>query len=289
MIVQEIEMAARLARLAQRNGFPNNGKAFQRVVREAMAEQPDPLLEDKKALAIDFKYAVVREITFEQARDVISIYESMNSSTRFSYGLFFGDYLAAVESFGSTGGANVYESVCGPEYAARVITLVRGASAGLWAHPNSASYLISRACTLMAETGYHIFVAYADPRAELGTVYQASGWTYCGMTSPTEQYTTLAGVTHNSRQISGLTRDRSGGILKYTRPWAEQKQILIDQGCTFSMGNPKHRYVGFYGDRRMRSLLRKALRWETFPYPIRPGPGLLSSVVSTDTVEGDSN
>lgn len=122
----------------------------------------------------------------------------------------------------------------------------------------------------MAEKGYNIIVAYADPEwAEKGLVYRNVNWLYCGMTHPTEQYTTPDGKNHDSRQISGLTRDRRGGGLRYTRPWAEQKQLLIDQGCTFSMGHPKHRYVGFYGDRRMRSALQKALRWETFPYPKR--------------------
>ena len=43
--------------------FPANGKAFQRIMREMMAEQPDPLLSEKLALAADFKNASVREIS----------------------------------------------------------------------------------------------------------------------------------------------------------------------------------------------------------------------------------
>lgn len=31
----------------------------------------------------------------------------------------------------------------------------------------------------------------------------------------------------------------------------------------------KHRYVGIYGDRRIKRMLRSALRWEVFPYPKR--------------------
>jgi hypothetical protein len=35
--------------------YPANGKAFQRVIRERMAEVPDPLLSEKMALAADFR------------------------------------------------------------------------------------------------------------------------------------------------------------------------------------------------------------------------------------------
>jgi hypothetical protein len=253
--------------------IPNNGKAFQRIVRERMAMLPEPDLDEKKRLAADFTNASVREISYDEAKTIILQYEylgSMNASTKYSVGLYFGPYLAGAECFGSTGGANVAESVCGPEHADKVITLVRGACTGLWAHPNSASYLITRACNLMADKGYHIIVAYADPRgAEEGRVYRNINWKYCGMTSPTEQFTTPDGRVHDNRQISGLTRDRTGGGLRYTRSWAEQKQLLIDQGCTFFMGEAKHRYVGFYGDRRIRGVLQKALRWEILPYPKR--------------------
>jgi hypothetical protein len=215
----------------------------------------------------------VKEITYDEAKRVILTYEylgKMSASTRHSFGLFFGNYLAGVECFGSTGGANVAESVCGPEHAAKVITLVRGACTGLWAHPHSASFLISAACRAMTTKGYHIFVAYSDPDAfEYGTVYQASGWAYCSMTNPTEKYKTTDGIIHDSRQISGRTRDRRGGGLRYKRPRAEEKQILIDQGCEFSKGSPKRRYVGFYGNKQITSQLRKALRWKTLPYPKR--------------------
>jgi hypothetical protein len=32
---------------------------------------------------------------------------------------------------------------------------------------------------------------------------------------------------------------------------------------------PKHRYVAIYGDRRMKRMLQRALRWEVQPYPKR--------------------
>ena len=57
--------------------------------------------------------------------------------------------------------------------------------------------------------------------------------------------------------------------MKYKRSRAEQKQMLIEQGCQFFKGTPKHCYVGIYGDRRVTRILRKALRWPVLPYPKR--------------------
>ena len=58
--------------------------------------------------------------------------------------------------------------------------------------------------------------------------------------------------------------------MKYKRSRAEQKKLLLEQGCEFFEGTPKHRYVGIYGDRRTKRLLKAALRWPVLAYPKRP-------------------
>jgi len=114
-------------------------------------------------------------------------------------------------------------------------------------------------------------VAYSDPAAnEVGTVYLASNWLYCGTTNPTEKYRTRGGKVYDARNVQHLTRDWTGGTVNYIRTRAEQKQLLKEQGCEFFKdGGRKHRYVGIYGDRRMKRILRRALRWEVLPYPKR--------------------
>ncbi|MGB9512218.1 MAG: hypothetical protein WBU20_11060 [Candidatus Acidiferrum sp.] len=142
--------------------FPANGKAFQRVIRERMAEQPDPLLAEKVALAANFKNASVREISLVDARNLIVGFEWLASlgSTEHAFGLFFGEYLAGCVCFGSTAGTKVKESVCGSEHAHRVISVTRGCCLG-WADPprrssdgrthggSAASFLISAGCREM--------------------------------------------------------------------------------------------------------------------------------------------
>src|SRR5579872_889113 len=264
--------------------FPANGKAFQRVIRERMAEQPDPLLAEKQALAADFKNAVVREIALADARNLIVANEWLGNlgSAEHAWGLFFGDYLAGVVCFGSTAGTKVRSSVCGKEHADKVVTLVRGCCEH-WAHPHSASYLITQACKLMVKkVGAHVFVAYADPRAgEVGVVYQAVGWLFCGFTNPTEKFQRPDGKVYDARNVHLLTRDRRFGKLRYKRTRAEQKRLLISQGYEFFKDDQrKLRYVGIYGDRRTKRLLRSVLRWEVLPYPKRePSPARPAEVL----------
>ena len=114
----------------------------------------------------------------------------------------------------------------------------------------------------MAAKGKPIIVAYSDPAGgEVGTIYSSVNFIYTGMTGGTEVFITPDGKRHNTRQIHGLTRDRRNGGLRYVRTRAEQKQLLIKQGCRFERVNGKHRYVHFAGDRRTRKPLRKALKW----------------------------
>ena len=249
--------------------FPANGKAFQRVIREDKAKQTEADLEEKRRLATDFRNAIVREISYAEAKNVILSTEWLGNlgTTEHTHGIFFGRYLGGVVCFGRTAGTQVSRSICGSEHAEKVVTLCRGACVH-WAHPHSASFLIAEACRQMAMKSFHVFVAYSDPEAgEIGTIYQASNWLYCGMTNPTAKFRTPDGKIHDSRQVSCLTRDRTGGTIKYKRSRAEQKEMLVEQGCEFFEGTPKHRYVLFVGNRRIKRILRNALRWEVLPYP----------------------
>ena len=118
--------------------FPANGKCHQRVVREMMAEQPDPLLKEKKTLAADFRNATVREISLVDARNLVVAQEwlgNLPGGTEHAFGLFFGDHLAGCVCFGSTAGTKVKASVCGARHADKVITLTRGCTLA-WSRPH---------------------------------------------------------------------------------------------------------------------------------------------------------
>ena len=298
-------------------------KAHQRLIRERMARLPEPDINRKRELASCLDDAEVREINHKAALEIILQYEWIGNAgtSEYRFGLYFGPYLAGVVSFGRTGGSNADASVCGKENGHLVTTLSRGACVH-WAHRHSASYLINRACDLMAEKGFNIFVAYSDTEAgEVGTVYQASNWSYCGRTNKSEQFRWPGvpveddngrdwkdGKWHDCRRISAYTRNRrnrkllrelrSQGKIEYqgkkikgsnrniyleSEPRAELKARMIDEGFEFRKGNPKFKYVHFAGDKRGVRRLRKALRWKPEAYPKRQG-GLVegNAVGSTD-------
>jgi len=266
-------------------------KSHQRIIREQHALERDPLIGEKMFLARSLKNAVVRQIDRETAKAIILKYEWLGTmgTTDFQFGLYFGEHLAGVVCFGRTAGTKTAESVCGREYAHRVKVLNRGACVH-WAHPQSASFLDSVACKLMAKKGYNIFIGYSDPAAnEFGTIYQAMGWLYCGTTQSQSSGfvwsgkpilkdriwgTFKDGKIHDERNIQHCVRCRSFSDpnaptyqVKCSR--REKHQQMIDEGFLFVSASPKGRYVGLYGDRETVESLRAALKWEKRDYPKR--------------------
>jgi hypothetical protein len=241
--------------------------AHQRRIRDAHSGDGHPV-------PVDFSTATVREVSVDEAKAIILKYEWLGNmgQARRAFGLFFGDELAGVECFGVTAGSNTAVSVCGPEHADKVATLVRGACVH-WAHPHSATYLITRACQTLSREGKHIFVAYSDEEAgEVGTVYQASNWLYCGTTNPKGSLLREHdGRSRDERCVSGFARARSTEkeffFRKPTRK--EIAERLKKCGFTFERRTLKHRYVGIYGNRATRRELCEVLRWPVLPYPKR--------------------
>ena len=265
-------------------------KAHQRIIRERHAQEPDPLLEEKLSFAQSFDSASVREISNAAAKEVIQKYEWLGNmgTTDYSVGLYFGEHLAGVSCFGRTAGTRTAASVCGDKYAHMVKTLCRGACVH-WAHPHSASFLIPRACQLMAEKGFHIFVAYSDTEAgEIGTVYQAGEWLYCGTTNGASSSFIWAGKTvkedavwgtfkdgqlRDERNIQHMTRmrnfNRTSGAYRVKCTRREARARMVAEGFLFFKSPPKGRYVKFVGDEKLVKELTAALKWEVLPYPTR--------------------
>jgi len=81
--------------------------------------QPDPLLSAKKALAADFSSATVREISYDEAKNVILANEWLGNvvTTEFSHGHYFGEHLAGAALLGRTAETQVSISVSGEEHA----------------------------------------------------------------------------------------------------------------------------------------------------------------------------
>ena len=133
---------------------------------------------------LDIGAAVVRPITFAEARDVIEQYEwlkSMPAVVRFAYGIFFDGRLGGAVIYGDEPGENlgIWDRL---GYSGAIIALSRGACA-YWTHPHSASKLI-RASMKKLPAKYKVITATVDGSAgEIGTIYQACGFDYVGVMS----------------------------------------------------------------------------------------------------------
>jgi hypothetical protein len=256
------------------SGFERNGKAFQRQIREHLATLDEPDIEEKRKLASSLKNAEIREISFQDAKGVLLQNEWLGSVTgEFFYGLYFGQHQAGAVAFGSTGGSNVVLA-CGSEHRDKVTVLTRGCCC-FWAPKNAGSHLIAGACREMAKRGKPLIVAYSDPESfERGRLYAACNFLFCGQTGATERFKSPRdGKVRDGRLVSAYTRDRRFGQLRYRRSRAEQKEMMLQDGFEFFRGTPKLRWVGIFGDRRTKRMLRDALRWQVLPYSQRPTSG----------------
>ena len=241
-------------------------KCHQRIIREQEALSPEPDEHLKREAAASFSNALVREISRKEAATILNRYEWLKNlgAARWYMGLIFKhpttgvEYLAGCSGFGDTGGTNVYAAICGEEWKRKAITFVRGAGCH-WADHEvckdgkvhtgaAASYLINRACRLMVEKGFNLFIGFSDDSEichEIGTVYQAAGWLYVGRGGGDTAQHRANGRTIGSKIIATKIKDRSGlpdrkrgATMEDVDRWAEDAR---QQGYTVK-GSGWYRY-----------------------------------------------
>lgn len=243
------------------------GVAHQKIIRDKMSKTDRSPIPSK----IDIQEAVCRMIDYQTAKKVILEYEWLGTMGlgMYCYGIFFEDILGGVVCFGLPAGKTSGD-ICGVENRDKAICLERGACVH-WAHPHSASKLISYAVNDMAKnTKYRIFFAYSDDSAgEIGTVYQACNWYYLGrMASGGSQnkLVTPDGELRSSRHI----REYASKYVAYpVTNDTEGRKILLENGWSNKKTKPKCKYVIFKGDKREVRDLKRACRYSFKEYPKR--------------------
>ncbi len=157
-------------------------KAHQRLVREKIAAQNDDLFGNWWSdIDTDIKKAEVKEITHKQAKEIIEKYEWLGCLAAINwhyYGIFFdgicgGVVVYGVEYIENLGRWDKYD------YTGKIILLNRGACVH-WAHPHSASKLISSSIKLLPEKYKVVTCTVDDLAGEIGTIYQACNFKYVG-------------------------------------------------------------------------------------------------------------
>jgi hypothetical protein len=251
-------------------------KCHQRIIREREEVEEASGLFGKwwEGRNLSPALAAVREIAREQAEPLITKYEwlgTLPANYFFYAGLFIGDDLAGVSCFTRVKFGGKFSLLGRP-----AICLGRGACA-FWTPPWSGSFLVSRACRLVAkqfnEPTY--FVAFSDWSAgEIGTIYQACNWTYLGH-SQTKEYRgpnneRLDINTPRVRAVSGFQR-RENPELRATKEQVKHEHgLLLAAGYRIVSGPNRGKYAAVYGrNGAQKNKMVKELTAVARPYPKR--------------------
>ena len=208
--------------------------AWQKQLRDHFAEEPAPPVD------LTLKNARIRPVSRRIAAQVILKYEWLGTlpNCPYYYGLFFGPYCAGVTCVQLGGGsANVNAHQMLGVARTEMAYLCRGANTH-WSPAGANSKLVSWTGKLLArDTTARVLIAYSDTDAgEIGTIYQACGWTYIGKGASTRQWIAPNGRIYDQKKPYDLAK-RHGGSRS---DWTEKLRLA---GWKEQQTNPKGRYV----------------------------------------------
>ncbi len=196
---------------------------------------------------------IVKPIPFLTARKLIEKYHylhSMPGGTKLIFGVLSDGRLLGTLTFGA-GPHNAYKLVR-EAVQEDCLTLSR-----LWLSdelpPNSESRVIGVSLrAIKKNTKVKFVVSYADPsQGHLGTIYQATGWTYTGLSEAMPMFDLGDGRLRHSRSLSHAYGSHS---LKHFEACGVKVAVVPQPR--------KHRYVYF-----LEKAYREKLTVPTLPYP----------------------
>jgi hypothetical protein len=177
-------------------------------------------------------------------------------SISYAVGLFDGDELVGVCTFGTPASAPLRRGLCGDVWKNDVLELNRLCL--LRNNKNEASLLVGRSLKLLPKP--KIVVSFADTtQGHVGYVYQATNFLYCGLSAKRTDWK-VRGKEH----LHGQT------IADEFRGVKNRAQAMRDKyGSDFYLEPRarKHRYVTFTGSKKDKKIMLKALRYTTEGYP----------------------
>lgn len=246
-------------------------KAHQKKRREEIAE-----LESKNLLDFywndidtDIKKAVVKPVSLKDAKKIIEQYEwlgCLSAINKYQFGIFFDGVCAGVVVYGTDYIENLGKwDKYG--YTGKIILLNRGACVH-WAHPHSASKLISTSIKMLPDK-YKVITATVDDLAgEIGTIYQACNFHYIGS------------MRDSNPNVKSKKGDRCGWLINnklYGARAIRQKygttQLEIIKkhhpDVKKVKQNSKKRYFYFKGTKKEKRELFRSIKHLVKPYPKR--------------------
>ena len=236
-------------------------KSHQRLIREKQKQVGEFGLFSTNQSHVSLKETTISIIDFKTAQPLIEQYEWLGvmplpKSIRLMIGIYFQDVL---------GGCLVYVTPSNQCYnknghIRNVVYLNRGACA-YWTPKNTASYMIAKSYKILKERGIKMIVAFCTPEAgEIGTIYQALNWVYCGQGGKDKMFW-LDNRWVGSRCIADKVK------------WAKKKSSTEWLQAINSIPNKKvegkHKYVHFLTDKRETKQLMQLYNITNCSYPKR--------------------
>ena len=181
----------------------------------------------------------VKQISYAETKDLILNlhYAKRMPSISYAFGLFDGEKMVGLISYGSPASHTLCKGICGIEFKQDVIELNRLVLINN--NKNEASYLIAQSLKLLPKP--KIIVSYADTAQKpTSYVYQTTNFLFTGTTK-------------------GRT-DQASANGKHSRHSLGDKTKRVYR-------SPKHRYVIFIGNKRQKKIYMKALNYPIQNYP----------------------
>lgn len=177
-------------------------------------------------------------------------------SISYAYGLFDGDELIGVVTYGTPPSAPLRRGIAGDDYIGDVLELNRLCLRHN--RKNEASMLIGRSLKMLPKN--KIVVSFADTnQGHIGSVYQASNFIYCGLSAKRTDWK-VKGLEH----LHGQTiADEFRGVKNRAAAMREK------YGDDFYLApRPrKHRYIFITGSKSYKRRVLSDLRYPQAPYP----------------------
>lgn len=171
-----------------------------------------------------------------------------------AFGLFDGDTLEGVCTFGTPLSTTLQKGICGAEYASSVVELNRLCLRNNI--KNQASFFVA-ACLKMI--GDKIVVSYADTsKGHVGTVYQACNFLYTGLSAKFVDWA-LKGDKRHQASIGDEFRGKKGRLALLREKYGDDL-YQIER-------SRKHRYIYIAGSRKFKKSAKAAMKYKIQAYP----------------------
>lgn len=179
-------------------------------------------------------------------------------SISLAYGLYNGEELVGVVTYGTPPSPSLRSGVAGPSNKDHVIELNRLVLKDNL--PNEASMLVGRSLSMIGKERDAIVVSFADiSQDHIGYVYQATNFIYCGLSAKRTDWK-LRGKEH----LHGIS------VADEFRGQPNRSKLMREKyGTDFYLEDRprKHRYVYLCGSRSFKKRIKSELRYQQMPYP----------------------